>query len=238
MTILFCNCSYANIIPEATKQKVLAEIAKYNEKVIAVADLCKLAADNDPVLDEIISGEATQIIACYPRTITSLYQRNQKELGDAKVFNMRTLQAEEIIDTLKKEKTLDTNKNPINVEKDGDWIPWFPVIDYQRCVNCKQCLSFCLFGVYDIDPKGKVRVAKPQNCKTNCPACARICPEVAIIFPKYPESPINGDEILDENRAKENIKINVEKILGDDPYTALRERRKKAKRLLKEKKKQ
>src|SRR5687767_1981373 len=30
----------------------------------------------------------------------------------------------------------------------GAWKPWFPVIDYQRCTNCMQCLSFCLFEVY------------------------------------------------------------------------------------------
>src|SRR5207253_1448437 len=25
--------------------------------------------------------------------------------------------------------------------KHGDWKPWFPVIDYERCTNCMQCLS-------------------------------------------------------------------------------------------------
>ncbi|MEM9803556.1 MAG: hypothetical protein AAGA20_24785, partial [Planctomycetota bacterium] len=30
----------------------------------------------------------------------------------------------------------------------GAWTPWFPVIDYDRCTNCMQCLSFCLFDVY------------------------------------------------------------------------------------------
>ena len=39
----------------------------------------------------------------------------------------------------------------IRVESRGaervGWKPWFPVIDYDRCTNCMQCLSFCLFGV-------------------------------------------------------------------------------------------
>ncbi len=26
----------------------------------------------------------------------------------------------------------------------GAWKPWFPVIDYDRCTNCMQCLSLCL----------------------------------------------------------------------------------------------
>jgi NAD-dependent dihydropyrimidine dehydrogenase PreA subunit len=67
------------------------------------------------------------------------------------------------------------------------------VIDYDRCRNCKQCLNFCLFGVYQLSEEGKVEVRKPAGCKTNCPACARMCPQKAIIFPKYAEAPINGD---------------------------------------------
>ena len=27
-------------------------------------------------------------------------------------------------------------------QKPGGWKPWFPVIDYSRCTNCMQCLSF------------------------------------------------------------------------------------------------
>src|SRR5690242_10324111 len=52
------------------------------------------------------------------------------------------------------------------------WKPWFPVIDYKRCTNCMQCLSFCLFDVYGA-PGGQISVQKPQNCKTDCPACSR-----------------------------------------------------------------
>src|SRR5580765_3251995 len=79
--------------------------------------------------------------------------------------------------------------------KPGSWKPWFPVIDYQRCTNCMQCLSFCLFDVYGVNADGKIRVQKSHNCKTDCPACSRVCPEVAILFPKYKAGPINGDEV-------------------------------------------
>ena len=65
------------------------------------------------------------------------------------------------------------------------WKPWFPVIDYDRCTNCMQCLSFCLFDVYGVDDDQKIQVQNQDNCKTNCPACSRVCPEVAIMFPKY-----------------------------------------------------
>jgi Pyruvate/2-oxoacid:ferredoxin oxidoreductase delta subunit len=62
---------------------------------------------------------------------------------------------------------------------------WYPVIDGSRCINCQHCLQFCLFGVYESDAQGKVRVQNPDLCKTGCPACARICPRSAIMFPLY-----------------------------------------------------
>lgn len=68
---------------------------------------------------------------------------------------------------------------------------WNPVLDKEKCTECGKCHDFCLFGVYTIENK-KVRVAQPQKCKNNCPACARMCPGKAIIFPKYEKSPING----------------------------------------------
>lgn len=74
--------------------------------------------------------------------------------------------------------------------------PWYPVIDYTRCRQCGQCAAYCLFGVYRTDEGPTVRVARPLNCKPGCPACARICPAVAVVFPLCPESPINGDAVI------------------------------------------
>ncbi len=62
---------------------------------------------------------------------------------------------------------------------------WFPVVDLSRCANCKHCLQFCLFGVYAEDAAGRVTVRNPDRCKPGCPACSRVCPEGAIIFPLY-----------------------------------------------------
>jgi Pyruvate/2-oxoacid:ferredoxin oxidoreductase delta subunit len=60
---------------------------------------------------------------------------------------------------------------------------WYPVVDESRCTNCQHCLQFCISGVYDTDETGRVRVVVPDNCKPGCPACARICPNSAIMFP-------------------------------------------------------
>ena len=79
-------------------------------------------------------------------------------------------------------------------------------------------------------------MTSPGSCKNNCPACARICSETAIIFPKVGESPINGAEVLDETERKANIKINVDEILGNDVYAALNARKNKRRSLLNQKK--
>jgi Pyruvate/2-oxoacid:ferredoxin oxidoreductase delta subunit len=62
---------------------------------------------------------------------------------------------------------------------------WFPVIDGARCVQCQHCLQFCLFGVYELDGQGLVVVQNPDRCKPGCPACARVCPQSAIMFPLH-----------------------------------------------------
>jgi NAD-dependent dihydropyrimidine dehydrogenase PreA subunit len=109
------------------------------------------------------------------------------------------------------------------------WKPWFPVIDYSRCTNCMQCLSFCLFDVYGVSADRKIQVQNQSNCKTDCPACSRVCPEVAIMFPKYRHGPINGDEIQADDVRREAMKVDISALLGGDVYSMLRDRSAKAK---------
>ena len=106
----------------------------------------------------------------------------------------------------------------------GAWTPWFPVIDYSRCTNCMQCLSFCLFDVYGVDDAGKIQVRNEEKCKTNCPACSRVCPDVAILFPKYKKGPINGDVVRSEDVQSESMKVDISALLGGDIYSTLKDR--------------
>ena len=92
-----------------------------------------------------------------------------------------------------------------------------------------QCLSFCLFGVYGVDSERKLQVQNQDNCKTNCPACSRVCPEAAILFPKYKAGPINGDMVSDADLEREKMKIDISALLGGDVYSLLRQRSDKAK---------
>jgi Pyruvate/2-oxoacid:ferredoxin oxidoreductase delta subunit len=111
----------------------------------------------------------------------------------------------------------------------GTWKPWFPVIDYSRCTNCMQCLSFCLFDVYGVSADRQIQVQNPSNCKTECPACSRVCPEVAIMFPKYRHAPINGDVVNSDDVRREAMKVDISALLGGDVYSMLRDRSAKAK---------
>ncbi len=66
---------------------------------------------------------------------------------------------------------------------------WYPIIDYSRCTSCGHCLQFCIFGTYELDAAGRVNAVYPDNCKPGCPACARICPNSAIMFALHPDDP-------------------------------------------------
>lgn len=70
---------------------------------------------------------------------------------------------------------------------------WYPVIDFSRCTNCMECIDFCLFGVYGIDQSETIVVEQPDNCRKGCPACSRVCPENAIMFPRHKTPAIAGD---------------------------------------------
>jgi NAD-dependent dihydropyrimidine dehydrogenase PreA subunit len=72
---------------------------------------------------------------------------------------------------------------------------WFPVIDYDRCTNCMECIDFCLFGVYGLDDHERILVEQQDNCKKGCPACSRVCPANAIIFPEHKTPSIAGSPV-------------------------------------------
>ncbi|HJR61549.1 MAG TPA: ferredoxin family protein [Vicinamibacterales bacterium] len=119
---------------------------------------------------------------------------------------------------------LDELHGRANTAPRAKWKPWFPVIDFSRCTNCMQCLTFCLFDVYGVSKEKKIEVRNPTNCKTDCPACSRVCPEVAILFPKYKGGPINGDEVREDDLHREKMKVDISALLGGDIYAALRQR--------------
>lgn len=138
-------------------------------------------------------------------------------------LDISAVAAEKVADAVDRAR----GERPMN--QPGLWKPWFPVIDYSRCTNCMQCLSFCLFDVYGVSGEGKIQVQNNDNCKTNCPACSRVCPEVAIMFPKYSGGPINGEPVTDSGVSRQAMKVDISALLGGDIYSRLRQRSDEAK---------
>lgn len=98
---------------------------------------------------------------------------------------------------------------------------WYPVIDYSRCTNCMECIDFCLFGVYGVDQSETILVEQPDNCRKGCPACSRVCPENAIIFPQHKSPAIAGSP-----SGNAGLKIDLSQLFGapDALDVAARER--------------
>jgi len=98
---------------------------------------------------------------------------------------------------------------------------WYPVIDYARCTNCMECIDFCLFGVYGVDTVEQILVEQPDNCRKGCPACSRVCPENAIIFPQHKSPAIAGSPVEEAGA----LKIDLSKLFGGGALeTAVSER--------------
>ncbi len=250
--ILFCHCAYANVLPSKAKQEVLQTLKESGLTYSAVPDLCELAARRDPLLAELAGAPRLTIAACHPRAIKWLFAAGGASLRDEAVqyLDLRESSPEQILPSIRAlisgaeavEQMERNSAPPLSQEsgsrimQDGEhagtpaWQPWFPVIDYARCKNCQQCLGFCLFGVYGLDPDGKVQVKNPASCKTDCPACARVCPETAIIFPKYAAAPINGGEAKEGAEQAEPIKVDRNALASGDLLKALRDRGKNGSR--------
>jgi len=269
VTILYCHCAYADIVPAATKGAVRAALPRADGRVECVADLCERAAARDPLLAD-LAAEADgplHVVACYPRAVRWLFAFAGAPLaGSATVHNMRTEEAATILsglglpaaddaaDTDGLEETARRVSAPA-AEEDTDaadarrvrrpaalhargpadaapgksapdaWIAWYPVIDRDRCTGCKQCVEFCLFGTYAVDADGRVRVASPASCKLNCPACARVCPASAIIFPKFADGGfIAGDAGAAQRSAEDGLRSDLARLGHEDAYDVLRQR--------------
>jgi NAD-dependent dihydropyrimidine dehydrogenase PreA subunit len=192
--ITICTCASRPFIQKEKAAEIAAAMKNGGYNVSIVADLCRKAMESSPDMPEVSAGV---VLACHPRALQSLadwlgFEAKQVEdirkNGTGEVLSKFGLSYSDTKDSAKKNAFLkEIAAFPVENGTDA----WYPVIDKKRCIECGKCHDFCLFGVYTVENK-RVRVAQPQNCKNNCPACARMCPGKAIIFPKYEKSPING----------------------------------------------
>ncbi len=100
--ILFCNCSYAQVVPKETKTAVLKKLCASGVAFETVADLCEMSARNDPALERLSQGAPLKIAACFPRAVKWLFSAAHAPLplDGAEVCNMRVEKAEDVIKAL------------------------------------------------------------------------------------------------------------------------------------------
>ncbi len=194
-TILYCNCSQANLTPEPTRQAAMDTLAAAGVRYLFTDDLCGLCTDAGSDLVNNLADDSLLVLACFERTVRALLNRaGLSEVKTLETVNLRTAEPQAIAEILKLTDARSGGRITLPRSNTG-WQPWYPLIDEARCTNCRQCLNFCLFGVYALGASKHVSVTRPTHCKTGCPACARVCPSAAIIFPKYTTAPINGDAV-------------------------------------------
>jgi hypothetical protein len=96
--ILYCNCTYAQVVPKEVKEAVLKKLCESGVAFDAVADLCEMSARRDPSLQRLAGAGAVKIAACYPRAVKWLFHAAQADLPveTTEVLNMRVQNAEEV----------------------------------------------------------------------------------------------------------------------------------------------
>jgi len=102
MKILYCNCTYAKVVPVEVKKDVLRQLSDSGQAFDAVADLCDMSARKDPALKKIAEGGCTRIAACYPRAVKWLFHAAGTPLPaeGVDVLNMREDSAQDIVKEL------------------------------------------------------------------------------------------------------------------------------------------
>jgi len=201
VSITVCACASRKIMNRLEITRLVSALSNAGYEATIVPDLCKTAISN---AGQMVLIASTTVVACYPRAVRSIF--DSVGLKPERVFDIRNHSSEQVLSDMGISQPVFSPEQPFpEFPPEEGKEAWNPAIDKERCTECGKCHDFCLFGVYAVD-KGMVKVTQPQNCKNNCPACARVCPSKAIIFPKYEKSPINGGLHDEEHLAETDTK--------------------------------
>src|ERR1043166_6588327 len=100
--ILYCNCTYAQVVPKEVKEAVLRKLCEAGVAFEAVADLCEISARRDPALQRLAEGGAGKGAAVYRRAVKWLFAAAKAPLPveGTDILNMRVQSAEELAGAL------------------------------------------------------------------------------------------------------------------------------------------
>jgi len=235
--ILFCKCG-GERISHAMIDEIDLYLKRLPVEVTVLSDLCGLVANGNESLAELLSHEKDfLVIACYRRTMDLLFDQIRNDTYNKFSFShINMLQSASNQEVIEKINGFIEGAQSISEHNEiadaSNWPSWYPVIDYSRCTACGQCADFCLFGVYE-KTENRIIVDNPHGCKNNCPACARVCPATAIIFPKYVNGgAIGGSDEIDALAEHKRQAMDIEQILGNDLYAALEKRKAKRRSII------
>lgn len=100
--ILYCNCTYAQVVPKSVKEAVLKKLCEAGVDFEAVPDLCEMSARRDAALNRLAQPGGTKIAACFPRAVKWLFAAANAPLpkAETEILNMRIQTADEIVAAL------------------------------------------------------------------------------------------------------------------------------------------
>ena len=210
MTGLLLRLGSRDVLAPDSREQIARHAQVAPDVVIEITDLAHQVFEKDThALTELFSRDDDFVIGCSrPRAVQALLDHAAVDVSACRII---WLQLPFDRDALQR----------------GYGVPWFPVIDRTRCTGCGTCADYCLFSVYsveqDLPPNQKIRIVMPHYCKIGCPACARLCPTGALIFPFCAEAELNGEIPDPPQRTQEDTLA----MLGDDPMRILAERQNK-----------
>ena len=176
---------------QANDSDVASQLAaKFNMKVLDIPFLYDFPASS-PVIERLRSlpQPAYFLVPLSPRSVKSLLDYLQ--IPYAEVFE--TADAVQVPDGGYVSEQVGGHVERLAESLESRW---YPVIDNSRCTACLECVNYCLFAVYTIGNDSRPFVDQPDACRDGCPACSRVCPSQAIMFPLYEDRLIAGYDVV------------------------------------------
>lgn len=180
----------------AMDQEIIAGCRAERFDCVTIPPLYHLAESSTvwaSLADRVCDGkhkEVVLLVRLHPRPARWLLARHGIKIEESRVLDLRTFNdaasvlaaVNNAVGSRKAGRAAASNIESLRAPTRDRW---YPIVDFSRCIECHHCLQFCLFGVYELNADGKLSVRNPDACKPGCPACSRICPQSAIMFPLH-----------------------------------------------------